>query len=381
MLKEFRHKNFEGYMEEEKIEVKTSDLVKHYLASLVIYGIIFLVLTCCPLYYETIENEPFDYTRFFGLYFVGYMLLAPIFLAIFKPKSVLQSRGLAVFNYIARQFKKQETTEDFLKNLEPLENEKQAFMILFVQSFFGVYCINTLCNKYLLNFGYNIDFIKVMFEQAIIYAKTGSNAFLGTMQFLVDTGDMWIKLLMTLITSILAISYLSELSIFRNKIKSVDTTPLGVLSCIMCYYPITILTNKFLYVTQQNQLPVNNPTLLAFLNLFIIIAHIGMLLAILRLGTKAGNLTNRGIVTGFPYNIVRHPDYSMQIFYIILTTIPLLILPETNGFTLTITLVATAGWIYLYYLRAVTEERHLINDPKYKEYVQKVKHRFIPWII
>ena len=350
-------------MEEEKIEVKTGDLVKHYIASIIIYGIIFVVLTCCPLYYETIENDPFDYTRVLGLYYIAYILLAPIFLAIFKPKSVLQSRSLAVFNYFARQFKKQETTEQYLK------------------TFFGVYCVNMLCNKYLLSLGYNLDFIKVMFEQAIVYVSTGANAFQGIGQFLVDTGDMWIKLSMTVILFVLSISYLSELSIFRNKIKSVDTTPLGVLSCIICYYPITILTNKFLLVTEQNQLPVNNSTLLAILYLLIMIAHFGMLLAILRLGTKAGNLTNRGIVTGFPYNIVRHPEYSMQIFYIILTTIPLFLMKDNNIIELIFITFATLGWIYIYYLRAVTEERHLIKDEKYKQYVEKVKHRFIPWVI
>lgn len=368
-------------MEEEKIEVKTGDLVKHYIASIIIYGIIFVILTCCPLYYETIENDPFDYTRVLGLYYIAYILLAPIFLAIFKPKSVLQSRSLAVFNYLARQFQKQETTEQYLKNLEPQENEKQAFMILFVQSFFGVYCVNMLCNKYLISLGYNLDFIKVMFEQAIVYVSTGANAFQGIGQFLVDTGDMWIKLSMTVILFVLSISYLSELSIFRNKIKSVDTTPLGVLSCIACYYPITILTNKFLLVTEQSQLPVNNSVLLAILYLLIMIAHFGMLLAILRLGTKAGNLTNRGIVTGFPYNIVRHPQYSMQILYIILTTVPLFLIKENNIIELIFITFATLGWIYIYYLRAVTEERHLIKDEKYKEYVDKVKHRFIPWVI
>lgn len=368
-------------MEEEKIEVKTSDLVKHYIASVILYGIIFVILVCCPLYYETIENEPFDYTSILALYYVAYILFAPIFLAIFKPASVLESRSLTIFNYIARQFRKNETTAQYLENITPQENEKQALMIVFMQSFFGVYCINTLCNKYLLSLGYNLDFIKVMFQEAVRYIQTGVNSYFGIAQFLVDTGDVWIKLLMTVILLILAISYLSELSIFKNKIKSVDTTPLGVLSCIVCYYPITILTNKFLMVTEQDQLPVNNPTLLAILNLFVIIAHIGMLFAILRLGTKAGNLTNRGIVTGFPYNIVRHPDYSMQIFYIILTTIPLFLMGENGLLEKAMITVTTLAWIYIYYLRAVTEERHLIKDPKYQEYVEKVKHRFIPWVI
>ena len=220
-----------------------------------------------------------------------------------------------------------------------------------------------------------------MLDQALVYISTGANAFQGIGQFLIDTGDMWIKLSMTGILSILAISYLSDIALFRNKIKSVDTTPLGVLSCIVCYYPLTLLTNKFLLVTEQSLLPVDNSILLAIIYLFIIIAHFGMLISVLRLGTKAGNLTNRGIVTGFPYNVVRHPEYSMQIFYIILTTIPLFLMKENNIIELIFITAATLGWIYIYYLRAVTEERHLIKDEKYKQYVEKVKHRFIPWIL
>ena len=164
----------------------------------------------------------------------------------------------------------------------------------------------------------------------------------------------------------------------ENKIKSIDTTPLGVISCIICYYPLTILTGKFLQLTQTDLLPVENQLLLVTLNLIVIGAHLFALLAILRLGTRAGNLTNRGIVTGFPYNIIRHPDYSMQIIYIIITSLTIYQIPDYNMIEKIFLTFAILGWIYIYYLRAITEERHLIKDPKYQEYVQKVKYRFIP---
>jgi protein-S-isoprenylcysteine O-methyltransferase Ste14 len=118
--------------------------------------------------------------------------------------------------------------------------------------------------------------------------------------------------------------------------------------------------------------------LIVILVIFSLIANIGILIAVARLGFKSGNLTNRGIVTGFPYNIVRHPDYSMQILFIITTTIPLCIMPTLSIMQKILMLFATFAWIYLYYLRAITEERHLIKDDEYKEYVQKVKYRFIP---
>lgn len=34
----------------------------------------------------------------------------------------------------------------------------------------------------------------------------------------------------------------------------------------------------------------------------------------------------------------------------------------------------------IYYLKAITEERHLIREPEYVEYCKKVKYRFIPYI-
>lgn len=370
-------------MEEEKKEKATNlELLRHFIASAIIYGIILLCLIFCPAYYETIEeNSGFDYTIFFTVFYLGYLLIAPIIYWTVRPISVKDSRNMTIFGYFARQFSKDMPVEHFLKGLEPTEKEKQAMMIVFMQTFFGVYCVNTLCNNYLPSFGYNLDFLKVMFEQAVQYITAGSGILSGIIQYLNDTGDMWIKLAMTINLIILAISYLSDLDLFKNKIKSVDTTPLGVISCIMCYYPVVLLTDKFLQVTEDSLLPVNNSALLAGLNLFAIIANFGMMIAVLRLGTKSGNLTNRSIVTGFPYNVVRHPEYSMQIFYIIITTIPLYLASDMGYGDKFFVTVTTLAWIFIYYLRAITEERHLIKDSKYQEYVLNVKHRFLPWLI
>lgn len=364
-------------MEEQK--VTSTDILKHYSASVLIYGIILLFLAFCPVYYQTIEEGVFDYISFFIIYYIAYIVIAPIILFLFKPKSVLESRYLSIFNYIKRQFAKNETTEQFLKNIEPKEDEKQAFMVLFVKSFFGFYCVSLLCNKYFPSFEYNIDFLNNLFIDAFrLSSGSFTDTLKGLMQYIIDTGDVWLQLIMFLTTLVLAISYLTELDLFKNKIKSVDTTPLGVLSCIICYYPMTILTDRFIQVTQDTLMPVANPYLLMTLNLLIILVNLGVFIAVLRLGTKSGNLTNRGIVTGFPYNIIRHPDYTMQICYIILTSIPLYLITDYSAFEKIFMTIATLAWIYIYYLRAITEERHLIKDPDYQQYVEKVKYRFIP---
>ncbi len=38
-------------------------------------------------------------------------------------------------------------------------------------------------------------------------------------------------------------------------------------------------------------------------------------------------------------------------------------------------------WNLLYILRAITEERHLGKFEEYREYIKKVKYRFIPWVV
>ncbi len=366
-------------MSETKNEQKVTkvDIAKHYLATSIIYIVLFFLAMLCPPFSHNVKNENIDYSVILGFYIIGYMLFAPILYFIFKPKSILESRSLAILGYFKRQFTKGLPLEAFLNNITPTEKEKQAMVILFMQAFFVTLSAHILCENYLSSLSYNLDFIVIMFDQAKILAHSNGLA-AGLGQFIIDTSDIWLKIIFTITTVVYLISYLSDTTFFKNKIKSVDTTPLGILSCICCYYPVTILTYAFLRVTTENLLPITNQKLLIALNLIIVLANVGSLIATLKLGTKVGNLTNRGIVTGFPYNVIRHPDYSMQIVYIIATTIPLYLsstFPIIEKIMMTLT---TLAWIYIYYLRAITEERHLIKDEKYQEYCKTVRHRFIP---
>lgn len=362
-------------MTEEKLTIR--DYAKHYLATLTLYVIMLFFVMLCPAYYKNVTNENVDYSMILGCYVFGYALLAPIIYAIFKPQSIRESRSLTIFGYFKRQLGKGLPIQAFLNNITPTEKEKQAMMIVFMQVFFSTFTAHLLCENYLGSIGYNFSFLTVMFQQALEYAST-QGIVAGLMQFIIDTGDIWLKIIFTISTFVFLISYLSDSSLLKNKIKSIDTTPLGVLSCICCYYPITILTFSFIRVTEEDLLDVNNIVLLSILNLIVILANLGSLIAILRLGTKAGNLTNRGIVTGFPYNIVRHPDYSMQIVYIMATTVPLYINNSISLFEKFMITLSTLAWIYIYYLRAITEERHLYQDEDYQKYTEKVKYRFIP---
>ena len=227
-----------GDIMEERVVTK-KDILRHYFASILIYGLILLFIIFCPLYYETIEYPFCNYITVFGVYYLLYVIFAlPIFFR-FKPKSILESRNVTILRYIKRQFAKM-PSKDWITTFSMNEEEKQAFVILFIKVFFGVYCINLLCNKYISSLDYDFSFLKEMFTQAINYAKS-EGVIMGLMQYIDDTTDMWVTIFMTISTTVLAISYITETKFLGNKIKYADTTPLGILSCVLCFYPFVII--------------------------------------------------------------------------------------------------------------------------------------------
>ncbi len=362
------------------MEVTNEDIKKHYLSSVLVYGIVLIILFISPVFNQDVSNIFFSYFAVLCLYFLLYVIFAYPLLLKFRPDSVLNSRNIIIINYFKRQFKKGLSLTEKMENICCSEEEKQSFVILFIKAFFGTYCLSVLCSKYLPQLGYDFDFLGAMFAQASEYVEL-SGVLGGVTQFIDDTADMWLTLMFTVTTFVFAFSYLTEAKFLKNKIKYADTSFLGILSCIICYYPFILITEKFIPVGLKELVPIENTVLRITVYTLVIIVNILSMLAILRLGTKSGNLTNRGIVTGFPYNIVRHPDYSAQICYVILTMLPLYFIGDLTVFGQILLTIGMLLWVGIYILRAVTEERNLIKDEDYKNYCQKTKYRFIPWVI
>lgn len=361
------------------MEVTKKDVLRHYLSSILVYGVVLFLLAICPLFNHDIRNPYFNYITVLGAYYILYVIFAyPIFTKL-KPESILNSRSVSIINYFKKIFDKNMSLEERLHRIEPQEDEKQALVILFIKAFFGTYCLSLLCNEFLPSVDYDFHFLGAIFGQTIKDIST-DGLWIGILQFIDDSADMWLKIMLTITTLVYAISYLSDTKFLRSKIKYADTTPLGILSCLACFYPFMLITNQLVPMTQEALIPVDNNVLRIVLYVLVTLANFGSLIAVLKLGARVGNLTNRGIVTGFPYNIVRHPDYSMQMCYVILTVIPVCVNVE-NILGKIIFAIGAVIWLFIYYLRAITEERNLIKDEKYLEYTQKVKHRFIPGVI
>ncbi len=183
---------------------------------------------------------------------------------------------------------------------------------------------------------------------------------------------MLFSLFLLVDTAFFAFGYLFEASFLSNKIRSVEPTALGWIVALICYPPFnSFMTGYAPWYT--NDFPyLSSPTVTFYVRLGILVFMGIYAAASVALGPKASNLTNRGIVAYGPYAIVRHPAYICKNLAWWLGLLPILSIPAA---------ISMAVWSGIYFLRAITEERHLAADPDYIKYCQKVKYRFIPGVI
>lgn len=180
------------------------------------------------------------------------------------------------------------------------------------------------------------------------------------------------------------IGYLVESKKLKNEIISVEPTVLGWVVCLICYPPFSESITKIVGWKSSDY-----PNLLSTSITFHVIICICILLlmglytlASINLNLKASNLTNRGIVSGGIYGIVRHPAYMAKNLAWWIGGIPFMIVAfHTSLLALVSVLLSLGFWSFIYFLRAITEERHLLlANNGYAEYMKQVRYRFIPGI-
>lgn len=183
--------------------------------------------------------------------------------------------------------------------------------------------------------------------------------------------------LMIIDTAIFAFAYLVESDKLGNKILSVDTTLSGWASALVCYPPLNFFMRQFFSTIGVFVAPGRN--LIVGLPFFILLQIVALALFVIyvwagvALGTRAGNLVNRGIVARGPYRYIRHPAYAAKNLAWFFEILPFFHHP--------LQVVYWAIWVGIYVARAITEERHLAKDPSYVAYSHQVRYRFIPGIL
>lgn len=176
--------------------------------------------------------------------------------------------------------------------------------------------------------------------------------------------------------------YMLESKYLWNKIKSVEPTLLWWAVVLICYPPFNISIEKVLWWYSSDYPTFDNMYIHITMNIIILITFAIYSRASVALWLKASNLTNRWIISRWPYKYIRHPAYATKNLARLIWALPIIILniKELNIKMIILISISLILWFTIYYLRSITEERHLEIDPDYKEYKKKVKYKFIPKI-
>ncbi len=174
--------------------------------------------------------------------------------------------------------------------------------------------------------------------------------------------------------------YMFESKFLWNKIKSVEPTIIWWVVTLICYPPFNLSVERLFWWFSSDYPSFENFYVHIGLNIFLLMSFALYTRASVALWFKASNLTNRWIISRWPYKFIRHPAYAAKNLSRLIWALPLIILNIKNIeiVTLFLIIISISVWFYIYYLRAITEEKHLEQDPDYLEYQKKVKYKFIP---
>lgn len=258
----------------------------------------------------------------------------------------------------------------------PLHGDKYASLMLSAASLFSVVRGGKLYWSYtsrlgLLTLGVKLFFLPLLVSWVInntFHQFAISKSFVFSLAAL----NAWLVALFIYVdTMLFCFGYMFEAKWLKNEIRSVEPTLLGWVVCLWCYPPFNSFSFR-IFDHRLFDISHNWPAaLLAVMTCLITLLWGVFAWASVALGSKASNLTNRGIVSSGPYRYVRHPAYSAKlvVFYIQGVFLGQFFLGMMIGLTI------------IYMLRAWTEERHLSLDPDYLAYKEQVKWRFIPGVL
>ena len=178
--------------------------------------------------------------------------------------------------------------------------------------------------------------------------------------------------LLYLIDVLLAVAaYTLTLRLFDSHIRSAEPTVAGWVVCLLCYPPFWgAIGAKYLAYDQDGvywgHFFSGSPVIYVLWGSAILALVAVYAWATMAFGLRFSNLTNRGIITSGPYRWVKHPAYLCKNLSYWLISVPFL---NSSDWSVAVkSCLALAGVNLIYWLRAVTEERHLAADPAYRDY-------------
>ena len=258
-------------------------------------------------------------------------------------------------NIVNKYFKKNNINRIQNQIIIP-ELKRNDLLFLFVKMFY----IPVMLNFTIINFDIVVKTFNSYYDKGIL-----------NLSFFNWYGII-ISLLFFIDTSYFLFGYLVESKKLGSTIRSVDKSFVSWIFTLACYPPFNDLTSQlFPWVANDNNLMVASFSNYILLGLIIALFSI-YLSSTISLGSKCSNLTNRGTVTRGPYKFIRHPAYTTKVLAWWVMSIPVMNL---------IVFFNMMVWTFIYVIRALKEEDHLLQDEEYKSYFKNTPYRFIPKII
>lgn len=170
-----------------------------------------------------------------------------------------------------------------------------------------------------------------------------------------------------------ALGYCMTFRLLGTHIRSSEPTLVGWVVALVCYPPFWFGVSDAYFAYdpdwQWGAWLWDSPVLYTIWGCLILLAVGVYVWATVAFGLRFSNLTNRGIITNGPYRYTKHPAYIAKNLSWWLIAIPFVPEDGTIG-TAVICCVMLLGVNALYFLRAKTEERHLMADPDYRAYAE-----------
>jgi protein-S-isoprenylcysteine O-methyltransferase Ste14 len=168
------------------------------------------------------------------------------------------------------------------------------------------------------------------------------------------------------------VGYLCTLRILDTHVRSAEPTTLGWLVAIICYQPFwSLISSQYIHYEGSvfwDGWLISLPMVRMVWGVVIVALLLCYALATISFGLRFSNLTNRGIITSGPYRFTKHPAYIAKNLSYWMITVPFI---EPLGWSVAVMHCASLVAVnLLYFIRAKTEERHLMNDPEYRAYAE-----------
>ena len=237
--------------------------------------------------------------------------------------------------------------------------------------------------KVLLNLIMRCYFIPVMIVQVYVNIDNSirySGHNFGGYDFF--TICLWITSILWLMDTVNAsLSYCIESRWVENRSRSIDLTVGGWLVCLACYPPMNDITGTFfpfgplVAMRYPESFLFKDMTFMYIFKVVEILLLVAHVYADISLGPSVANITFKRIQTRGPFGMVRHPGTTTK-----LTLWWFQSALYTEFWRLEF-ILGHIMWNVIYILRALTEERHLSKFGEYREYMKKVRYRFVPGLI